>query len=262
MRDLDGSKVLVKLAENPFAFAKRCRPFFGGTEFSDYTIESDVRAMERRRQMGDIGIVAQRYELVLFGSHQRLELQPWQPETQRTARVPFTWTKDAWYTMKLEVQNMGGGKVRARGKVWPKGEAEPAAWTIERIDPIGSAKGRRRALRRRAVTGRRRVASSTTTTSRCSRTRNESGSGIRDPGSAIDRQMRHYCRARASARAVQAGSAPPYIGIQHTMKHYTLSIAIAALDLGATLALVARSDPGGTTGRCGAARPTATWSRT
>ena len=79
--------------------------------------------------------------LVLFGEHQRLELQPWQPETQRTARVPFAWTKDAWYTMKLEVQNMGGGKVRARGKVWPRGETEPAAWTIERIDPIGSAKG-------------------------------------------------------------------------------------------------------------------------
>jgi outer membrane protein assembly factor BamB len=141
VRDLDGSKVLVKLAENPFAFAKRCRPFFGGTELADYTIQSDVRAMERRRQTGDIGIVAQRYELVLFGSHQRLELQPWQPETQRTARVPFTWNKDAWYTMKLEVQHVGGGKVRARGKVWPKGEAEPAAWTIERIDPIGNLKG-------------------------------------------------------------------------------------------------------------------------
>ena len=133
--------MLVKLAENPFAFAKRCRPFFGGTELSDYTIQSDVRALERRRQMGDIGVVAQRYELVLFGSHQRLELQPWQPETERTARVPFSWTKDAWYTMKLEVQNLGGGKVRARGKVWPRGEAEPTAWTIERVDPIGSVKG-------------------------------------------------------------------------------------------------------------------------
>ncbi|MEO7275674.1 MAG: PQQ-binding-like beta-propeller repeat protein [Vicinamibacterales bacterium] len=141
VRELDGSKVLVKLAENPFAFVKRCRPFFGGPELSDYTIQSDVRALERRRQMGDVGIVAQRYELVLFGSHQRLELQPWQPETERTARVPFTWTKDAWYTMKLEVQNMGGGKVRARGKVWPRGEAEPAAWTIERVDPIGNVKG-------------------------------------------------------------------------------------------------------------------------
>ena len=60
VRDLEGSKVLVKLAENPFAFAKRCRPFMGGTEYSNYTVEADVRAMERRRQMGDIGIVASR----------------------------------------------------------------------------------------------------------------------------------------------------------------------------------------------------------
>jgi outer membrane protein assembly factor BamB len=141
VRDLEGSKVLVKLAENPFAFAKRTRPFFGSTEYSDYTIEADLRAMERRRQMGDIGLVAQRYELVLFGTHQRLELQPWQPETERTVRVPFAWQKDTWYTMKLEVQSMGGGKVRARGKVWPKGQPEPAAWTIERVDPIGNLKG-------------------------------------------------------------------------------------------------------------------------
>jgi outer membrane protein assembly factor BamB len=141
VRDLEGSKVLVKLAENPFAFAKRCRPFLGGTEYSNYTIEADLRAMERRRQMGDIGLVAQRYELVLFGTHQRLELQPWQPETQRTVRIEFPWKKDTWYTMKLEVQSLGGGKVRARGKVWPKGEAEPSQWTIERVDPIGSLKG-------------------------------------------------------------------------------------------------------------------------
>ncbi len=54
-------------------------------------------------------------------------------------RVPVK--KDTWYTMKLEVQTLGGGKVRARGKVWPKGEAEPSQWTIERVDPIGSLKG-------------------------------------------------------------------------------------------------------------------------
>ena len=141
VRDLDGSKVLVKLAENPFAFAKRCRPFMGSTEFSNYTIQADVRGMDRRRQMGDIGIVAQRYELVLFGNHQRLELQPWQPEIQRTVKKDYKWNANAWYTMKLEVQSVGGGRVRARGKVWPKGETEPAEWTIERIDPIGSLKG-------------------------------------------------------------------------------------------------------------------------
>jgi hypothetical protein len=137
----NGNKVLVKLAVNPFAFVKRARPFFGPTDLSDITIESDVRAIERRRQMGDVGIGAQRYELVLFGTHQRLELQPWQPEVARTQRVEYKWEKDKWYTMKLEVQNLGKGRVRARGKVWPKGEPEPAAWTIERIDPIGNVKG-------------------------------------------------------------------------------------------------------------------------
>ena len=141
VRDLEGSKVLVKLAENDFAFAKRCRPFFGSAELSNYTIEADIRAMERRRQMGDIGVVAQRYELVMFGNHQELHLQPWQPETKRTVKTPFKFDKDVWYTMKLEVQALDGDKVRARGKVWPKGQPEPAAWTIERVDPIGSHKG-------------------------------------------------------------------------------------------------------------------------
>jgi hypothetical protein len=141
VRDLDGNKVLVKLADNPFAFAKRTRPFFGSPDHSNYTIEADVRTILRRRQMADVGIVAQRYELVLFGNHQRLELQPWQPETQRTVRAKYEWKPDTWYVMKLEVQTLDGGKVRARGKVWPKGEQEPTAWTIERVDPIGNLKG-------------------------------------------------------------------------------------------------------------------------
>ncbi len=141
IKEVDGNKALAKLTENPFAFAKRCRPFFSGPDLSDYTIEADVRQIEKRRQRGDVGVVAQRYEMVLFGNHQRLELQPWQPEVQRTVRVDFPWKTDTWYTMKLEVQGMGGGKVRARGKVWEKGQPEPTAWTIERIDPIGSVKG-------------------------------------------------------------------------------------------------------------------------
>ena len=131
-------------------------------------------------------------------SHQRLELQPWQPETQRTARVPFAWKKDTWYTMKLEVQNMGGGKVRARGKVWPKGETEPAAWTIERIDPIGSVKGARRAVCGRAVTGRRRVGAVLRQHQGVSRTRNRVGT--RDPGSASDSNMQDTIRPMQKSR--------------------------------------------------------------
>ena len=141
IRDVEGNKVLVKLADNAFAFAKRTRPFIGRTDLANYTIEAEVRAMERRRVMPDVGIVAQRYELVLFGNHQRVELQPWQPEVQRTVKKDFAWTKDTWYVMKLEVQTLDGNNVRARGKVWPKGQPEPAQWTIERVDPIGSKHG-------------------------------------------------------------------------------------------------------------------------
>jgi outer membrane protein assembly factor BamB len=141
VREVEGNKVLVKLANNPFAFAKRTRPFLGSPELRNYTIEAEVLAREVRRVMPDVGIVAQRYELVLFGNHQRVELQPWQPETQRTVKKPFKWAKDTWYVMKLEVQALDGQNVRARGKVWPKGEPEPAEWIIERVDPIGNLKG-------------------------------------------------------------------------------------------------------------------------
>jgi hypothetical protein len=49
-----------------------------------------------------------------------LHLEPWQPETARTVTVPFAWKPDTWYRMKLQVENLPDGKVRARGKVWPR----------------------------------------------------------------------------------------------------------------------------------------------
>jgi hypothetical protein len=70
-----------------------------------------------------------------------LHLEPWQPETKRTVTVPFAWKADTWYRMKLQVENLPDGKVRARGKVWAVGENEPEAWTIERIDPIAEHHG-------------------------------------------------------------------------------------------------------------------------
>ncbi len=139
VRETSDGKVLVKLADNPFT--KRARAFFGHTGEHDYTVQADVRSTERRRQMGDAGVIAQRYALVLFGNHQRLELQPWQPETTRTVTASFPWKPETWYRMKLRVENLADGKVLARGKAWPAAEAEPAAWSIERVDPIGNRVG-------------------------------------------------------------------------------------------------------------------------
>jgi hypothetical protein len=136
---LDGQKVLQKTPTN--TLFKRARVFIGPVDWSNYTIQADVRAPERRRMMADVGITAQRYSLVLYGTTQRLKLEPWEPETQRSVVVPFAWKPDAWYTVKLRVENLPDGALRARGKAWPAGEQEPADWHIDKTDPIGNRKG-------------------------------------------------------------------------------------------------------------------------
>ncbi|HEV7891965.1 MAG TPA: PQQ-binding-like beta-propeller repeat protein [Pyrinomonadaceae bacterium] len=140
VRDLEGNRVLVKMTEGS-SLLTRARAYFGPPDLHDYTIEMDVRTTERRRTMGDAGVIAQRYALVLYGNAQKLHLEPWQPEVARTVTVPFEWKKDAWYRMKLRVENLPDGQVRARGKVWPAGSPEPEGWLIERVDPIGNRQG-------------------------------------------------------------------------------------------------------------------------
>jgi outer membrane protein assembly factor BamB len=136
---LDGSKVLQKAPDG--TLFKRIRMFIGPTDWSNYTFEADAQVGEKRRQMGDVGLTVQRYSMVLYGNAQQLKIEPWEPEIQRSAMVPFEWKKDTWYHLKLRVENMPGGKVHVSGKVWPTGTAEPAAWTIEKIDPIGNREG-------------------------------------------------------------------------------------------------------------------------
>ncbi len=132
---------------NRRAAAPRCS--LGRPTWSGYTIEADVRGREQRRQRGDVGLINERYGLVLFGNGQKLELQPWQAADEMTVRVPFKWDPDKWYRMKLRVDNQPNGQTRVRGKVWPAGDAEPAAWTIEKIDTIPHRDGQPRHLRRR-----------------------------------------------------------------------------------------------------------------
>lgn len=140
VREVDGQKVLVKTTEGS-SLLSRARAFFGPSDLANYTVEVDVRATEKRRQTGDAGVIAQRYALVLYGNSQRLHLEPWQPETARSVTAPFSWKADTWYRVKLQVERLPDGKVRARGKAWPTAEAEPAAWLIERVDPIANLQG-------------------------------------------------------------------------------------------------------------------------
>ena len=137
--ELDGKKVLEKLPND--TLFKRIRVFMGPADWSNYTVEADIRINEKRRQMGDAGIIAQRYTLVAFGNNQRLEMNSWQPETARAVSAPFAWKPDTWYRLKLRVDNSSDGTTRIRGKAWSAAEPEPDGWLIDRTDPIPNKQG-------------------------------------------------------------------------------------------------------------------------
>lgn len=137
--ELDGQKVLEKVPNE--TLFKRTRVFMGPADWSNYTVEADIRINEKRRQMGDAGIVAQRYTLVAFGNNQRLEMNSWQPETARAVSAPFAWKPNTWYRLKLRVENTADGKTRIRGKAWPAADPEPDGWPIDRVDPIPNRQG-------------------------------------------------------------------------------------------------------------------------
>jgi outer membrane protein assembly factor BamB len=137
--ELDGQKVLEKVPTD--TLFKRIRVFMGPADWSNYTVQADIRINEKRRQMGDAGIIAQRYTLVAFGNNQRLEMNSWQPEVARAVSAPFVWKPDTWYRLKLRVENNADGKTRIRGKAWLAAEPEPAEWPIDRVDPIPNRQG-------------------------------------------------------------------------------------------------------------------------
>jgi len=136
---VDGNGVLVRPRDD--TVGRRAKLIIGKPDLSNYTIEADVRGIEQRRQRGDVGLINQRYVMVLFGNSQKIELHPWQAADEMTVRVPFEWKADTWYHMKLRVENRPNGTALIRGKVWPTGQPEPAAWTIEKTDTIPHLKG-------------------------------------------------------------------------------------------------------------------------
>ena len=134
-RTVEGAgKVLMRPRDD--TVGRRAKVFMGQPTMTGYTVEADVRGRETRRQRGDVGLINERYGLVLFGNGQKLELHPWQAADEMTVRVPFAWDADKWYRLKLRVDQLADGSARVRGKVWPSADPEPAAWTIEKVDKI------------------------------------------------------------------------------------------------------------------------------
>jgi hypothetical protein len=87
-----------------------------------------------------MGLINQGYTLDVMGRQQKLQLRTWGSELEKSKDAAFPVEPDVWYHAKLRV-DVAGGKGTVRGKVWKKGEAEPADWTITLEDPIAVQEG-------------------------------------------------------------------------------------------------------------------------
>ena len=132
VREKDGSKVLAKTIDNKFF--QRGSVFLGEAAMKNYTVQVDVMSDGNRRKMSDVGVINQRYYVILKGNEQKFEVN----SNQERLRVPaadepsnFKWAAGKWYRLKTRVDVNPDGSGVVRAKAWPRDESEPAVWTLE-----------------------------------------------------------------------------------------------------------------------------------
>jgi outer membrane protein assembly factor BamB len=132
VREKDGENVLAKTIDDKFF--QRGTVFIGDQEMKNYTIEADVKSDGNRRKMSEVGLINQRYLIVLKGNEQKLEIS----SNLERLRVPaqeeapnFRWSPNTWYRLKSRVDVSPDGSGVVRAKAWKKGDPEPDIWTLE-----------------------------------------------------------------------------------------------------------------------------------
>src|SRR5437667_5220453 len=127
VREKDGNKSLVKTIDN--RFFQRATVFMGDPGLKNYTIEADVMSEGNKRKMSDVGLINQRYKIVLKGNEKKLEVSS-NDELFRFSKE-FVCSPNVWYHLKARVDVAPDGTGVLRAKAWPKADVEPAAWTLE-----------------------------------------------------------------------------------------------------------------------------------
>jgi outer membrane protein assembly factor BamB len=127
VRDKDGNKALVKTIDNKRT--QRGTVFINRADLKNYTVEADVLTEGNKRKMSEVGLVNQRYLIVLKGNAQVLEVSSNQELFLKS--VPFKWSPNEWFHLKTRVDVKADGSGVVRAKAWKKSDPEPEAWTIE-----------------------------------------------------------------------------------------------------------------------------------
>ena len=138
-KDLDGgtNQALVKTIDNKLF--QRGQVFFGFPDMKNYTVEADVLTEGNKRKMSEVGLINQRYIIVLKGNSQQIEVNSNQERIKVAA--PFKWVPESWYHLKTRVDVAADGSGVVRAKAWKKGESEPEAWSIEVPHKIAHTEG-------------------------------------------------------------------------------------------------------------------------
>jgi outer membrane protein assembly factor BamB len=140
VRLLGGSRGLTKLADERGPIFNRSHVFITPPLAPGYTVQADVMGTQDGARRGDVGVINDRYTLELFGGVERLRVVSWIPGPRFEKQIAYPWSPGRWYTMKLRV-DLEGSEARLRAKVWPRDQAEPAAWTIDALDPQPNREG-------------------------------------------------------------------------------------------------------------------------
>lgn len=138
--DLDGNTVM-KVSGGPKAKGRPSHQIsIGPPGMKNYQMQMDVRFVEKRRQLGSLGLSINRYNLILKGNSGKLTVQSWPPHLRMAKSINYLSDPDVWYTIKMKVD---ASKTEAKiyGKVWKTGEAEPEAWMLEQTDPHPNLNG-------------------------------------------------------------------------------------------------------------------------
>ncbi len=137
---VDGNKVLKKVNDKASPLLARGNAYIGLPTLKDYTIACDVMGTKKGDDLPDMGIVANRYTLSLAGNVQKLRIVSWDALPRIDQTISYPWQPKVWYRLKLTVE-VEGDKAVVRGKVWPRDQKEPEAWTVEVTDSRPNREG-------------------------------------------------------------------------------------------------------------------------
>jgi outer membrane protein assembly factor BamB len=133
----EDNKALCKTIDNKLF--QRGQIFVGKPDLKNYTIEADVLSEGNRRKGCDIGLINQRYLVMLKFNEQTIEVTSNQERIKDS--VPFAAERNTWYHFKIWVDVAADGSGVVRAKAWKKADAEPEAWTLEYKHKTAHANG-------------------------------------------------------------------------------------------------------------------------